>query len=164
MRHSLAKLVFIALLAGFLGASARAQSAVTAEPERGADAGAIRVIRDPHTGLRWLLRRDPSNPGGPGRLALMAGEDDSESRPRIATQAARSLNPDARTPAIRSGDRLVVEKNSAIVEARLEAVALSSANESAVFLARLAIGGKVVRAVALGPGRAEFAPDAEEKR
>jgi flagella basal body P-ring formation protein FlgA len=60
---------------------------------------------------------------------------------------------------IRGGDRLVVEQNTAVIEARLEAVALGPARRGATFQARLKIGGKVVRVVALAPGRAELAPE-----
>ena len=66
-------------------------------------------------------------------------------------------------PLIRSGDRLVIEENSAVVEARLEAVALGPAAVGAEFKARLAIGGRVVRAVALGPGRASFVAPARKE-
>lgn len=61
-------------------------------------------------------------------------------------------------PVIRTGDRLIVEENTALVEARLEAVALGPAQPGSSFNVRLVAGGKIVRAVALGPGRAAFAP------
>ena len=62
---------------------------------------------------------------------------------------------------IRAGDALLVEEHTAVVDARLEAVALESAAKGARFKARLKIGGKVVRAVAISPGRAGFAPESE---
>jgi flagella basal body P-ring formation protein FlgA len=55
---------------------------------------------------------------------------------------------------IRSGDRLIVEEHTDVVDARLVGRALNSVALGSVFNVRLAIGGKVVRAVALGPGRA----------
>ena len=62
---------------------------------------------------------------------------------------------------IRTGDALLVEEHSAVVDTRLEAVALESATKGARFKARLKIGGKVVRAVAISPGRADLAPENE---
>lgn len=59
-------------------------------------------------------------------------------------------------PAIHPGERLIVEENTSVVEARLEAVALGPAAIGAPFDARLAIGGRVVRVVALGAGRARI--------
>jgi hypothetical protein len=59
---------------------------------------------------------------------------------------------------------VVVEETSAVAEARLGAVALESATEGSSFNARLEIGGKVVRVLALGPGRAVFQPEVEMRR
>jgi hypothetical protein len=67
-------------------------------------------------------------------------------------------------PAIRAGDLVVVERSTAIVEARLEATALETAAKGSAFHARLKIGGKVVLAVALGQGRAVFEQEAEGRR
>ena len=55
-------------------------------------------------------------------------------------------------PVIHAGDVLIVEEHTAVVEARLEAVALGPAAAGAIFRARLKIGGKVVRAVAVSAG------------
>ncbi len=112
----------------------------------------VREIDDPHTGSRWLLMRDLSHPGGPGRL-LLAGEFRNHLRPsQPGVEPPRTV--------IRAGDRLVVEENTAVVEARLEAVALGPAVVGSPLDVRLKIGGKVVRAVALGPGRAAFETEA----
>ena len=62
---------------------------------------------------------------------------------------------------IHTGDALMVEEHTAVVDARLEAVALEPAVMGARFKARLKIGGKVVRVVAVSPGRASFAPEGE---
>ena len=59
---------------------------------------------------------------------------------------------------IRTGDALTAEEHTAVVDTRLEAVALESATKGARFKARLKIGGKVVRVIAISPGRADFAP------
>ena len=110
--------------------------------------GAVqREIDDPHLGNRWFLVRNPSHPGGPGLLIPAA--------PGQVAAPARKKS--AVLPVIRTGERLVVEENTALVEVRLEAVALSPAQPGSTFNLRLVAGGKVVRAVALGPGRAAFA-------
>ena len=134
-------------------------------PEAGAHAGSgevVRAIDDPYTGNHWLLERDPNHPGGPGRLVLLprttsADGHNDESKDGKAPGVTLAAALAALTPVIRSGDRLVVEETTAVVEARLEAVALGPAVQGADFEVRLQIGGKVVRAVALGPGRAVFA-------
>jgi hypothetical protein len=60
---------------------------------------------------------------------------------------------------IHAGDALILEEHTAVAEARLQAVALGPAAKGAVFEARLKIGGKMVRAVAISAGRAGFAPE-----
>ena len=130
------------------------------EPPAGA---VIREIDDPRNGDCWLLVRDPSHPGGPGRLVLAAVAGVQSRRGRTAKQRLLAAEHRALTPVIRGGDRLIVEEKTAVVEARLEAVALGPAVAGAPLQVRLAIGGKVVRAVALAPGRASLAPDLEAK-
>jgi hypothetical protein len=126
-------------------------------PARGA---VQRVITDPHLGLRWLLSEDPSRPGGPGLLIpIAAGQIDAPLSAGVLRSpvTANQRLPLPSLPVIRTGDRLIVEENTALVEARLEAVALSPAQTGSAFNVRLVAGGKIVRAVALGPGRAAFA-------
>jgi hypothetical protein len=119
----------------------------------------IREIDDPHSGEVWLLFRNPSHPGGPGRLVLAAQEARSSARAaNHHDQSAEAL------PVIHAGDALIVEEHTAVVDARLEAIAMSSAAKGAQLKARLKIGGKVVRVVALERGRAVFAPDGEGPR
>jgi hypothetical protein len=113
----------------------------------------VREIDDPHTGGRWLLARDPVHPGGPGRLVLAGGVRITVPRP-----GAPIVEPPH--PVIHAGDRLVVEENTTVVEARLEAVALGPAAIGSPLDVRLKIGGTVVRAVALAPGRAAFLAEA----
>lgn len=107
-------------------------------------AAVLREIRDPHTGARWVIVSDKDNPGGPGRMVLaadgMAGRSTAEK--------------EMKTAIIRLGDRVVVEEHTSGADARLEAVALSAAAEGSRFDVRLKIGRKVVRVVALAPGRA----------
>lgn len=171
---ALAVWVAAAMLA--IGQGANEQSArVKATPpkilisEAQMQADVFREIDDPSSGDCWLLLRDPGDPGGPGKLAL-------ETR-RAGTPKRRQSNPPttvsgtgstanlgsgaaaARVPVIHAGNRLIVEESTPVVKARLEAVALNPARIGSVFKVRLAIGGKVVRAVALGPGRAVFAEE-----
>lgn len=112
----------------------------------------IREIDDPHTGDRWLLRRNDQVPGGPGRLVLVAAH---QSATGGATPRAAGLNRDVQIPpVIRAGDRLILEEHTARVDAVLEARAMNPAAPGASLDVRLTIGGNVVRAIALGPGRA----------
>jgi len=124
----------------------------------------IREIDDPSSGQRWLLVRDDAHAGGPGLLLLAGGGRDLNRTGPVAGGAQVPVQipvqipvqAAADPPVIRSGDRVQVEEHSATVDARLEAVALTPAWPGTAFNARLAIGGKVVRAVAVGPGRAAF--------
>jgi flagella basal body P-ring formation protein FlgA len=94
------------------------------------------------------------HPGGPGRL-LRVVPAGSETR-KFRTDDGLESDPAAIRPVIRAGDRVVVEESSAVAEARLGAVALESARAGSALNVRLEIGGRVVRAVALGTGRAVF--------
>jgi hypothetical protein len=109
----------------------------------------LREIDDPRNGDRWLLLRDEDHPAGPGRLVLVSALPSMENS---ANQTGR--RPDAPSPVIRPGDHIVVEEHSALVDARLEAVATEPAWSGSVFSARLTLGGRIVRARAAGPGRA----------
>lgn len=106
----------------------------------------LREIDDPQNGDRWLLVEDARHPGGPG-LLLRAGEAVVEMKP--AAPAA-----DAPLPIIHAGERIVVEEHTAIVDARLEAVAMNPAWMESVLNVRLVVGGRVMRARATAPGRA----------
>lgn len=99
---------------------------------------AVREIMDASTGVRWVLVKDAAHPGGPGRLVA----DRSQ---RAQTQIV-----------IRAGDAVVVEGHNERVDLRLQAIALSPSAAGDTFAARLCIGGKVVQARALAPGRAEL--------
>jgi hypothetical protein len=129
----------------------------------------IREIEDPSTGDRWLLVRDWSRPGGPGRLLLLAGSPGithAEQAAKISPALAepKSVPPAApviHAPIIHANDPLIVEENTPLVEARLAASALGPAARGAVFEARLEIGGKIVRVRAVAPGRAVLEPELE---
>jgi hypothetical protein len=112
----------------------------------------IREIDDPRNGDRWLLVRGDSHPGGPGLLLLVSAVQNK----------TRQAGPEpAAPPIIRTGDRVIVEENTAAVEARLEAVALNPAWPGSLFNVRLTVGGKVLRVRAAGPGRAVLQQEAQ---
>jgi len=118
----------------------------------------LREIDDPHTGDRWLLLRNDQFPGGPGRLVLIAARRSADgAAQRMAAPVAAPAQAEL-VPVIRLGDRLTVEEHTPVVDAVLEARALTPAAAGATFDARLTIGGRVVRAVAIGPGRAALQP------
>jgi hypothetical protein len=121
-----------------------------------ASGAAVRIVReidDQPTGNRWLLERDPARPAGPGRLVLAGG------RSNRAAGEPTAMKDNAPVPVIRPGDRIIVEQHTPILDARLEAVALNPAFTGSPLAVRLVIGGRVVRALALGPGRARLAPE-----
>jgi hypothetical protein len=118
----------------------------------------VREIDDPHNGARWLLMRNPDHPGGPGVL-VMAPQGHSANQRRQPNGPMTGPAAEPLQPVIRAGERVVVEESSPVVEARLEAVSLGPAAIGAPLEVRLMIGGKVMRAVALGPGRALLVAD-----
>ena len=120
----------------------------------------IREIDDPHLGTRWLLLRDAGHPAGPGRLVPFF----PQARPSFQRGNDRASGDQGWAvpmPVIRAGDRLVLEESSPVVEAHLEAVALGPAAVGSILEVRLGIGGHVLRAVALAPGRVALAPSSE---
>ncbi|MDR3751877.1 MAG: hypothetical protein P4K94_10370 [Terracidiphilus sp.] len=121
--------------------------------------GPVREIDDPHTGDRWLLQRDSSRPGGPGRLVLLGsrGYDAKHDWPGGSETASAQV---LLAPVIHAGERLIVEEDTAVVSSRLEAVALGPAAIGATLEVRLKIGGKLLQAVALAPGRAALQMEA----
>jgi hypothetical protein len=62
-------------------------------------------------------------------------------------------------PIVRAGDQLTIEEHTRVADAYLEAIALGPASVGSVLNVRLKVGGRVVRALALGPGRAAFEPE-----
>jgi len=126
-----------------------------------ADGQVVREILDPHSGDRWILLRNDQCPGGPGRMVRIAA--DRNALGPAPLRAANHRETVRLLPVIRAGDRLTVEEHTAHVDAALEARALGAAAAGAAFEARLAIGGRVVRVVALGPGRAALEPETEAR-
>jgi hypothetical protein len=140
--------------------SSLAASVPAEQPVPGA---VVREIDDPHNGDHWLLLRDSSRPGAPGRMVLAsagAGSDRQTESKDFSQAASRQANRELSIPVIHSGDRLIVEEDTRRVQMRLEAVALGQAASGASLNVRLAFRGNVVRAIALGPGRAAFAQGA----
>lgn len=117
----------------------------------------VREIDDPHSGVRWLLLIDPQHPGGPGRLVPAAAVGNERMQSKAEGQKAEA----PQQPVIRAGEKLIIEEHSPSIDARLEAIALNPAVVGGTLTARLAIGGRVVRAMAVAPGRALLAPEKE---
>jgi Chaperone for flagella basal body P-ring formation len=144
--------LFIAALATATGQQVSAASSRTGST---AVSNAVREIGDAATGDRWLLERDPAVPGGPGRLVRIAAGE--EELPQAASGQSRSEKTSS-FRVIRDGDKVVVEEHTAVMDAELEAVALSGARAGARLRVQLKIGGKIVSAVALGLGRVTTTP------
>lgn len=123
----------------------------TADPELAAGS-VFKEIDDQGSGLRWLLVEDPAHPGGPGRLVSLRSD---ETKAKPGKSAARVVKTNA---VIHAGDTVQVEEHSAVVDASLQAVALSSAIPGEMFRVRLRIGRRVVKARALAVGRAALEP------
>jgi len=132
---------------------------------RGASEAVIRELDDPHTGIHWLVVRDASHPAGPGRLVRAA-----EFRELRGDAKAAGPNPAAGAailslrPVVRAGDRVIVEEHTKVVDARLDGTALEPATAGAAFMVRLKIGGRVIRAMAEGHGRATLQSSLEAGR
>ena len=138
---------------------APAQTSVLVKGSSRANVRAVREIDDPLLGSHWLLLRDSDHPGAPGRLiwAARMQSDVRVSRPgREAEENSLTIAPPLR-PVIRGGDALIVEDETGVAKARLEAVALGPAAVGSTFEARLKIGGTPVKVIALAPGRAKLA-------
>jgi len=160
------------ILAGLLGAAPAliAQSPSTAgnAPGQCAQSGEVRAcpggapvyvqreIKDPHSGTRWLIIRNAQHPAGP---ALITAE-------RENTKPGPSSITGNRAPSavIHGGDHVVVEEHTPVAESYLDGVALGAAIAGTAFDVRLKIGGKVVRAVAMAPGRAALMPSRGAKK
>lgn len=143
------------------GQTAAFELRISGTPTRAATQSTAQISReidDPSTGDRWLLV--PGHGGGPGTLILAGHRETARSgEANAGVQSAPAADPVAdqpviHAPVIHAGDALVVEEHTAVVDVRLEAVALNSASAGAPLEARLKIGGNVVRVLANAPGRA----------
>ena len=122
----------------------------------------FREIVDPYSRARWVLLRDAAHPEGPGRLVPAKPGDDLHAPADRGEMS--ELTPSVVAPCIHVGDRVVVREHTAAAEVTLEAVAMEPAATGSLFHVRLRVGGKVVRAVAVAPGRAELARAVEAER
>ncbi len=153
MKATVAATTIMAAMLAVFPAAAAAAAGRPAPPGACAEQPEVAgEICDPATGDRWLLERDPAVPGGPGRLVRIAA---AGPMPRLAASAGRQRQkPSPQT--IRAGDRVVVEEHAAAMDAELEGVALSGARSGAMLRVKLKMGGRVVNALVLGPGRVEI--------
>jgi len=119
----------------------------------------VRAMDDRNTNLRWLLLKDGQHPTGPGRLVAIQ----TSSRNAAAADSQRLGSGPVR-PLIKIGDRVVVEEHTRAFDARFEAVALEAASAGSNLRVRLRLGGKIVDAVAQGPGLVEMATGREGHR
>ena len=53
----------------------------------------VREIDDPHTGDRWLLRRNDQVPGGPGRLVQVAAHRNRSEERRVGKECRSRWSP-----------------------------------------------------------------------
>jgi len=143
----------VALTAGWAQGVVRRSEIAAAVPN--APVHIFREIRDPHSGARWLVVSDPNRPGGPGRM--VAAKND------VMAMAGSAPGKNVSVPVIHPGDRLVVEEHTATTEAYLEAIAVNAAAIGSRVDVRLKIGGRVVSAVAIAPGRAALSDRGEAK-
>lgn len=127
-----------------------------ASPALGAPFHGVGRFRDPHTGICWCLLSNALTPAGPARWVASTSREDS------CVQAETERGPQGL--AIQRGDRVVVEEHTRAVDAFLEAVAMGPAAVGASLDLRLKIGGRVVRAAAIAPGRAALLPATEVRR
>lgn len=120
---------------------------------------ATREIQDAGVGIVWLLVKDNQHPGAPGRLVAVDAAQAATGQPLAAGNSGDLSVPilPPRRRVLRGGDRILIEEDSPMVHLRLAGVALGPACEGQSLEARLEAGGKTVRVVALGPGRARLA-------
>ncbi len=138
--------------------AAAAPDGVRVAPAAQGSGGAVlREIDDPATGHLWLVLRDPNHPAGPGRLVLAQRRTGCEETYCVPKQ------PIPEGPVIHTGDAVTVEERTPVLDVRLQAVALEPSFKGATFKARLKIGGKVARVIAVAPGHAVFGPENEVK-
>lgn len=122
----------------------------------------IRSFEDAGTHQSWTVVQDKKQPAAPARLvgaAILptAGRASAEESGEESLQMASRL-------IIHSGDSLIVDEHTAIVDARLQATALGAAAQGERLRVRLKIGDRIVPAIAIEPGRAEILSPTREAR
>jgi hypothetical protein len=106
-------------------------------------------IADPCLGHHWQLVIDPIHPDWPGRLILLDQnaqntqntQNRNQSDNRVQTGPKRSVS-DMQSMVIRAGDRVTVDQDSGVLDARFEAVALESAWAGEKLRVRLIVAGR----------------------
>lgn len=121
------------------------------------DERVLRKIDDPATGHLWLVLRNPNHPAGPGRLVPAPRALACHEKGGASKQPSVSGEPIV----IHAGDVVTVEEHTPVLEMRLQAMALQSSLKGGYFKARLKIGGRVARVMAVAPGHAVFGADGE---
>jgi hypothetical protein len=103
---------------------------------------------DPATGARWMLMRDAEHSA---ELAHWVLADAGRERPAAA--GATTTEPKL---VIHAGDKIVVQEETAVVNAWLEATALTGAKDGGELRVKLKIGGRILAVRAISPGTAEM--------
>lgn len=138
----------------------------------------LREFTDPCLGTHWQLRADPVHPEGPRRLILLdplgtrrRGPEDQTVSARLKPQAGQEFKEgEGETPnltpplVIRAGDRVIVDQQTPLLHARLQAVALESAGVGQRVRVRLGAGAisqsslsaTVVAVLVTGAGQAKW--------
>jgi len=181
-------IAFAVLVYGNVGyVTALAQSS-SAQIEPGVEPG-TQVSRewvDPCLGSRWQLKVNPAHPSWPGRVMLVdAGGGGSSIRApkrwlpkadsanaRGTVWAALSTPTDLSPPVIRSGDRVVVDQRSKVMQAHFQAVALETAGVGERLRVRISTSGNaqntsrgpVISVQATGVGQAQWLSPNETMR
>jgi hypothetical protein len=122
----------------------------------------FREIVDPHSRERWVLLRDVVHPEGPGRLVPTKPEGELRAFGKGGEMSEETSA--VLAPCIHAGDSVVVEEHTATAEVSVEAIAMEPAATGSLLHVRIKIGDKVLRAVALAPGKVELARAAEADR
>jgi hypothetical protein len=146
-----------ALIFGIYSAFISAQTLTRATDKPQTGSTILRILKDPVLDSScWLLKRDPTHPEGPGTWFRTSLKNIPILSDNAQLNAGSGVIGRPVHPVIRGGDQLVIEENSDLVDARLQAVALGPAVQGEALEVRLRTTGMVLRAVALGSGRASI--------
>jgi hypothetical protein len=147
-KRLLAFLIRVLLLGGIIPGGRIAHAGMPADEGGGQFRGEFRKeITDPCLGQHWRLVIDPGRPGWPGRLILVnqKAQSDKQGGNRAQTGSDHAVlagsGPDMQSMTIRAGDRVTVDQDSGLLNARFEAVALESARVGERLRVRLTMAG-----------------------
>ena len=126
--------------------------------------GAVRVVEDHSSHRQWLVERNLERPGWPGRVVplrqqLLCGDEASLRRNSTGKRMAGG----ASDMVIRAGEALIIVEDTKAAHAELTAIAVSNGRRGDEISARLRSSGKLVKAIAAGPGRAALADASSER-